>query len=143
MPRRRSRKNALANVNTNTGARSCTGAVYSDATAQRMARSRRRRPRKAPHSSSTKLASTAPPKAPGARVARVAVDDATWAAFRELCGSTPASIRLGQLVEADVRRARSSDRASANAALATIRAQVNTLETLLIAGGGEVRHDEP
>jgi len=41
------------------------------------------------------------PRAPvGARVARVAVDDATWAEFRELCGATPASVRLGQLVEA-------------------------------------------
>jgi hypothetical protein len=40
----------------------------------------------------------------GARVARVAVDDATWKAFRKLCGTTPASIRLGQLVAAEVER---------------------------------------
>jgi hypothetical protein len=40
----------------------------------------------------------------GARVARVAVDDATWAAFRELCGTTPASVRLGELVAAEVER---------------------------------------
>jgi hypothetical protein len=80
-----------------------------------------------------------PPKPPGARVARVAVDDATWAAFRALCGTTPASIRLGQLVDADVRRAKSSPDASADAALAAIRAQVDALEALLIAGGGEIR----
>ena len=42
----------------------------------------------------------------GARVARVAVDDETWTAFRELCGATPASIRLGELVLAEVQRAR-------------------------------------
>ena len=75
-------------------------------------------------------------------MARVAVDDATWAAFRELSGSTPASIRLGQLVEADVRRARSSDAESADAALAAIRGQVDALQALLIAGGGEIRRDE-
>lgn len=108
-----------------------------------MTRSRRRRPRKASHPSHAKPTSAAPPKAPGARVARVAVDDATWAAFRELCGSTPASIRLGQFVEADVRRARSTDRTSADAALAAIRGQVDALEALLVAGGGETRHAEP
>ena len=42
----------------------------------------------------------------GARVARVAVDDATWEAFKKLCGSTPASIRLGQMVAAEVERSR-------------------------------------
>ena len=107
-----------------------------------MARSRRR-PRKTPSSSAVKLPAARPPKPPGARVARVAVDDATWAAFRELCGSTPASIRLGELVEADVRRARSSDHASADAALAAIRRQVDALQGLLIAGGAEIRHDQP
>ena len=44
-------------------------------------------------------------RSPGARVARVAVDDETWSAFRELCGETPASVRLGELVAAEVDRA--------------------------------------
>jgi hypothetical protein len=65
-------------------------------------------------------------------VARVAVDDATWAAFRELCGSTPASIRLGQLVVAEVQRARdSAPEPDAVAAVAAIRAHVDELETFV------------
>jgi hypothetical protein len=68
----------------------------------------------------------------GARVARVAVDDATWAAFRELCGSTPASIRLGQLVSAEVERDRGpAPEPDAVAAVAAIRAHVDELEGLL------------
>jgi hypothetical protein len=56
----------------------------------------------------------------GARVARVAVDDGTWEAFRALCGSKPASIRLGELVIEDVERAR-QDSAEPPKALAAIR----------------------
>jgi hypothetical protein len=58
----------------------------------------------------------------GARVARVAVDDATWRAFRELCGTTPASIRLGQLVAAEFERANAAGpEAGALDALTAIR----------------------
>ena len=68
----------------------------------------------------------------GARVARVAVDDATWAAFRDLCGATPASIRLAQLVEADVQRAReSTPESEAVAALRSIRAHADQLEAFI------------
>jgi hypothetical protein len=71
-------------------------------------------------------------RAVGARVARVAVDDATWAAFRELCGSTPASIRLGQLVAAEVERDYvPAPEPDAVAAVAAIRAHVDELEGLL------------
>jgi hypothetical protein len=71
----------------------------------------------------------------GARVARVAVDDETWAAFRELCGDTPASIRLGQLVEADVQRAReATPESDAVAAVRAIRAHANQLEALIRDG---------
>ena len=52
-----------------------------------------------------RTASPARHRSPGARVARVAVDDETWSAFRELCGETPASVRLGELVAAEVDRA--------------------------------------
>jgi hypothetical protein len=52
--------------------------------------------------STTRKAST--PKPLGARIARVAVDDRTWEAFRESCGNTPASVRLGELVRADLER---------------------------------------
>jgi hypothetical protein len=48
----------------------------------------------------------------------VAVDDETWAAFRELCGSTPASARLGDLVRAEVARARARRDPAADALLA-------------------------
>jgi hypothetical protein len=68
----------------------------------------------------------------GARVARVAVDDETWAAFRELCGSTPASVRLAGLVEADVQRAReSTPELDAVAALRSIRAHADVLEAYI------------
>jgi hypothetical protein len=62
-------------------------------------------------------------------VARVAVDDATWAAFRELSGPTPASVRLGQLVEADVRRAiESTPESEAVEAVRAIREHAARLE---------------
>jgi hypothetical protein len=71
-------------------------------------------------------------RAVGARVARVAVDDATWLAFRELCGSTPASIRLGQLVTAEVQRVRNpAPEPDAVAAVAAIRAHVDELEAFV------------
>jgi hypothetical protein len=71
-------------------------------------------------------------RAVGARVARVAVDDATWLAFRELCGSMPASIRLGQLVMAEVQRVRNPPpEPDAVAAVAAIRAHVDELEAFV------------
>lgn len=74
------------------------------------------------------------PSAPvGARVARVAVDDATWAAFRELCGTTPASVRLAQLVETDVRRAQAATPESdALAAIESIRNQAAQLQAFVL-----------
>jgi hypothetical protein len=72
----------------------------------------------------------------GARVARVAVDDDTWAAFRELCGTTPASVRLAELVEADVQRAReSTPESDAVDALKSIRAHADTLEAFIRDSG--------
>lgn len=78
------------------------------------------------------------PSAPvGARVARVAVDDATWAAFRDLCGTTPASVRLAQLVEADVRRARAATPESeALAAIELIRDRAGQLEGFIRDSAG-------
>ncbi len=71
----------------------------------------------------------------GARVARVAVDDETWASFRELCGETPASVRLAQLVEADVQRAReATPESKAVAALRSIRAHTDQLEAFIRDG---------
>jgi hypothetical protein len=68
----------------------------------------------------------------GARVARVAVDDATWAAFREMCGTTPASVRLGQLVEAYVRRGRQmTSQSEALAAIELIRDHATQLEAFV------------
>ena len=67
------------------------------------------------------------------------MDDETWEAFRELCGSTPASKRLGQLVEADVRRVGAASPSSdASAALASIRQQVETLEAIVAVDGSEL-----
>jgi hypothetical protein len=68
---------------------------------------------------------------PGARVARVAVDDETWAAFRALCGPTPASVRLGDLVRAEVARAagQRDPLADALASLRVIGDQTEALET--------------
>ena len=84
---------------------------------------------------------SAPPKArprpqpkrssPGARVARVAVDDETWEAFRAACGSMPASVRLGQLVEADVIRATGPDDADPRTAVRVLRERLDALERLL------------
>ena len=70
---------------------------------------------------------------PGARVARVAVDDATWTAFRDLCGATPASSKLGQLVRAEVQRGRdlATRDADPETAIREIRAQVTELERYL------------
>ena len=67
----------------------------------------------------------------GARVARVAVDDETWAAFKELCGSTPASIRLGQLVAMEVERSQQpAAETDAMAAVEAIRGHLVDLEAL-------------
>jgi hypothetical protein len=65
----------------------------------------------------------------------VAVDDETWAAFRELCGSTPASLRLGDLVRAEVARATSRRDASTDALLAlrVIADQADALEAYVRA----------
>jgi hypothetical protein len=77
------------------------------------------------------------PEPAGARVARVAVDDATWAAFRELCGRTPASVRLGELVEADVRRAMgSTPESEAVEAVRAIREHADRLEAYVRATAG-------
>jgi hypothetical protein len=104
-----------------------------------VARNRKRRSSKAP----TKTPSARPAKkrsAPGARVARVAVDDDTWEAFRELCGPTPASVRLGQLVVADVGRAAAGSPSSdATSALASIRKHVDALEAIVAVDGSETR----
>ena len=70
----------------------------------RNSRAKRGRPSRLQRARSSGLASRAS-RSPGARVARVAVDDETWSAFRELCGETPASVRLGELVTAEVDRA--------------------------------------
>jgi hypothetical protein len=74
---------------------------------------------------------------PGARVARVAVDDPTWAAFRDLCGATPASIKLGQLVRAEVHRVKQSATEDANpeTAIRAIRERVTELERYLRSNG--------
>jgi hypothetical protein len=74
-------------------------------------------------------------RSPGARVARVAVDDETWAAFRELCGQTPASVRLGELVTAEVVRAGGGDALDADpvSALRAIREQASVLDAYIRA----------
>jgi hypothetical protein len=99
-------------------------AVYSRATVSSMGKRARRR-----------AAETAPtrrsPKAPGARVARVAVDDATWEAFRTACAPVPASVRLGQLVAADVLRAQSDDSKDPRAELRKVRERLDALEWML------------
>src|SRR5690242_1337831 len=71
-------------------------------------RNRKRRPRSVGSTAAAKPRASSASRPVGARVARVAVDDETWAAFRELCGPTAASVRLGDLVRAEVRRARSA-----------------------------------
>ena len=67
---------------------------------------------------------------PGARVARVTVDDETWYTFRELCGDTPASVRLGELVTAEVARAGGGDGLDGDpvTALWAIREQASVLD---------------
>jgi hypothetical protein len=98
-------------------------------------RNKRRKARSKPpprsEEQATRLLSASP--LPGARVARVAVDDETWLAFRELCGSTPASVRLGDLVRAEVARA-AEHRDPATDALRALRVigdQANVLETFI------------
>ena len=74
------------------------------------------------------------PRPVGARVARVAVDDATWAAFKNLCGNTPASVRLGQLVAGEVERSRQpAAEQDAVAAVQAIRAHADELEAFVRA----------
>jgi hypothetical protein len=71
----------------------------------------------------------------GARVARVAVDDATWEAFKKLCGPTPASLRLGQMVAAEVERSRMpSGSTDPLSAVEAIRAHLDQLEALARRG---------
>lgn len=72
---------------------------------------------------------------PGARVARVSVDDETWSAFRELCGRTPASVRLGELVAAEVERCarEGSEAPDALAAVRAIHDHVTVLESYVRA----------
>src|SRR5690242_15663704 len=120
---------------TQSRARTCTnGAVYRDATAMAR-RSRKRKPR----SSGVQKGSPAsdrrskPAASPGARVARVAVDDDTWTAFRELCAPTPASVRLGDLVRSEVARASALRDPTAEAldALRVISDQTAALEALV------------
>ena len=78
-------------------------------------------------------AGAASPPAWGARVARVSVDDETWAAFRKLCEATPASVRLGELVRAEVARARDARDPTADAiqALRAISDQAQAVEAYL------------
>ena len=71
-------------------------------------------------------------QAVGARVARVAVDDPTWQAFRELCGSTPASVRLGQMVAAEVARVQGpAPERDAVAAVTAIRSHIDELDAFV------------
>ena len=141
-------------------ARTCTSVLYTGALQLTYVtrRSPKRRQRRTPNrssgsatnprdDSSARLTEKSPvprskrrssPAPVGARVARVAVDDATWAAFRELCGATPASVRLAQLVEAEVRRARASTPASeALAAIESIRDQAAQVEAFVRGSAGQ------
>ena len=74
-------------------------------------------------------------RSPGARVARVAVDDETWSAFRELCGETPASVRLGELVAGEVERAERNEAAGVDpvTALREIREHAAVLDAYVRA----------
>jgi hypothetical protein len=83
-------------------------------------RTRKRKPRSAASPASPERRRASGSRPVGARVARVAVDDETWSAFRELCGPTPASVRLADLVRAEVERARSA-RDPAGDALRSLR----------------------
>jgi hypothetical protein len=80
---------------------------------------------------------------PGARVARVAVDDETWSPFRELCGETPASVRLGELVAAEVHRAERYDAAGVDpvSALREIREHAAVLDAYVRASLARTSRD--
>jgi hypothetical protein len=100
-------------------------------------RNRKRKPRSSGPTPPPKPGAKSGTRAVGARVARVAVDDETWAAFRELCGTTPASVRLGDLVRAEVTSTRSA-RDPAGDALRSLRAitdQAQALEDYIRAQG--------
>jgi hypothetical protein len=68
----------------------------------------------------------------------VAVDDETWSAFRELCGETPASVRLGELVTAELVRAGGGDGLDGDplTALRSIRDQASVLDAFIRASLG-------
>jgi hypothetical protein len=68
----------------------------------------------------------------------VAVDDETWSTFRELCGDTPASVRLGELVTAEVARADGGDELNGDplTALRAIRDQASVLDAYIRASLG-------
>jgi hypothetical protein len=74
-------------------------------------------------------------------VARVAVDDETWAAFRRLSGDTPASVRLGELVAAEVGRHAHDGHPEADplAALRAIRDHAAVLDQYVRASRAEQR----
>jgi hypothetical protein len=100
-------------------------------------RNRKRKPRAGGPTPPVKPGAKSGTRAVGARVARVAVDDETWAAFRELCGTTPASVRLGDLVRAEVTSARGA-RDPAGDALRSLRAitdQAHALEDYIRSQG--------
>ena len=96
---------------------------------------RSRSKRKGPQPPRAGVAPTSSTSYAGARVARVSVDDETWAAFRALCGQTPASVRLGELVAAEVERftREGSTMPDALAALRAIKDQAAVLESYVRA----------
>jgi hypothetical protein len=109
--------------------------VYRHATPMgRKSRAKRGRPQ-SPPTRPVERPRTRASRSPGARVARVAVDDVTWSAFRELCGETPASVRLGELVTAEVDRAARSEAAGTDpvTALRAIREQATVLDAYVRA----------
>ena len=126
------RPNARRRDRRQTGHALAPECVYRHATAVGR-KSRAKRGRWNPPVSSSPTRTAAAPKRSyaGARVARVAVDDETWEAFRAACGSTPASVRLGQLVEADVQRAEDSAGADARSTLQEVRERLAALEQFL------------
>jgi hypothetical protein len=102
-----------------------------------MAKGRRNREMRRPPAAAAHAETRRGPSSPawGARVARVAVDDETWATFRELCGATPASVRLGELVRAEVARAQDAQDPTVDAiqALRAIGHQAQAVEAYLRA----------
>jgi hypothetical protein len=124
----------LVKLDPDTGTHMHHRCVYSGATPMAR-RNKRRKPRSQQAASPPAATSRTPSAGAGARVARVAVDDETWAAFRELCGSTPASVRLGDLVRAEVARATSRGDPSTDALLAlrVIADQADALEAYIRA----------